>query len=139
MDFVINSLKWIILALSIILALKFIGGCALLYGISHRKSSFIKCWLIIEAVEIFLLVLFDSFQLFILGSTNESIATMSLVLSSFLLFFTIKFYFWILIFDVKKYLDTEWEEEKTSNRFIAYDLHHSDIQIEKAKGKYMRF
>ena len=135
MDFVINSLKWIILALSIILALKFIASCALLYGISHRKSSFIKCWLIIEAVEIFLLVLFGSFQLFILGSANESIAIMSSVLSSFLLFFTIKFHFWILIYDV----GTEWEEGKTSNRFIAYHLHHSDIQIEKAGGKYMRF
>ena len=138
MDFVINSLKWIILALSIILALKFIASCALLYGISHRKSSLIKCWLIIEAVEIFLLVLFGCFQLFVLGSANESIAIMSLLLLTFLLFHTAKCYFWILIFDVNKYLDTEWEEEKTSNRFITYDLHHSDIQIEKAKGKYMR-
>ena len=138
MDFVINSLNWIILALSIILALKFIGGCVLLYGILHRKSCFIKCWLIIEAIEMFLLVLFGSFQLFVLGSANESIAIISLLLLTFLLFYTAKCYFWILIFDVNKYLDTEWEEEKTSNRFIAYDLHHNDIQIEKAKGKHMR-
>ena len=94
--------------------------------------------MIIEAIEMFLLVLFGSFQLFVLGSANESIAIMSLLLLTFLLFYTAKCYFWILIFDVNKYLDTEWEVEKTSNRFIAYDLHYNDIQIEIAKGKYMR-
>ena len=29
-------------------------------------------------------------------------------------------------------------EEKALNRYIAYNLHHDDIEIEKANGKYMR-
>ena len=32
----------------------------------------------------------------------------------------------------------ECKEEKAWNRYIAYNLNHDDIKIEKAKGKYMR-
>ena len=32
----------------------------------------------------------------------------------------------------------ECRDEKVWNRYIAYNLHHDDIEIEKAKGKYMR-
>merc|ERR1711971_135009 len=139
LDFVINSLQWIILGLSIISACKFIANNALLYGISHRKPSFIKCWLIIGAIEALLSLFFWTSELVVLGHKNSSFATLSLAIVCFLMMFFIKYYFWNMVASLHEMLKKENEEGKAWNRFIAYDLHHDVIQIEKAEGRYMRF
>merc|ERR1739844_14290 len=120
LDFVINSLKWIIIGSSVIAACKFTANNALLYGISHRKLSFIKCWLIIGAIETLLLLLFCTFELVLLGVNNESIVTLILVIVSFLLLFSIKFYFWDIVLSLHECLKKEGEDGKAWNRFIAY-------------------
>jgi len=60
-------------ALIIFLTVKFKSFIALLYGISKRKPDLVKFWLIIDAIEVFLLLLACSFELFVLGSSNLSI------------------------------------------------------------------
>ena len=104
-----------------------------------RKPSFIKCWLIIGAIETLLLLLFCTFELVLLGVNNESIVTLVSLIVSFLMMFFIKYYFWNMVSSLHEMLKKEGEDGKAWNRFIAYDLHQKEVQIEKADGKYMRF
>merc|ERR1712112_128457 len=163
LGFIMKSHHWLMVALIVILTVKFKSYIALLYGISKRKPDLIKFWLIIDAIEVFLLLLACSFELFVLGSSNLSISTLSLVVISLWLFFFIKIFLWNMFLRFYRSLlicsknntksqsfyprqqygvintgvANEQMEEGTYNRIIAHSLHHDDIEIEKANGKYM--
>ena len=152
-------------ALIVILTVKFKSYIALLYGLSKRKPDLVKFWLAIGAIEIFLFLLACSFELFVLGSSNQSITTLALVVLSLWLFFFIKIFLWNVILRFYRSLlicsrtntnsqsfypkqqygvintsvTNEHIKEGTCSRIIAYNLHLDDIEIEKANGKYMRF
>merc|ERR1712133_313775 len=102
---------------------------------------------------------------FVLGSSNQSISTLNLVVISLWLFFFVKIFLWnmvlrfyrsLLIFSrnntnsqssyprqqygvIDTGVSNEHIEEGTCNGIIAYSLHHDDIEIENANGKYRRF
>merc|ERR1712073_26602 len=71
LDYVSNWLQWIIFLLCLISICKFMASGALMYGITEGKPSPIKCWLIIEFLEIFLIFWACIFEFFIFIYTSE--------------------------------------------------------------------
>merc|ERR1719219_564372 len=148
LDFVSNWLHWIILSLTLISISKLMANGALMFGIIERNPSPIKCWLIIEGFEIFLIFWAFCFEFFIFiymsGMRNASITVLirtklSLMMASFFLFIIIKSCLWRLVSSVHGNLKKERKDGKAWNKYFAYALHHNHIQIEKANGEYMRF
>jgi len=154
-NFVSNWLEWIIISLGLITICKFMANCALMYGIFNRKPSFVKCWLIVGFVEIFLIFLASLLELFlfIYTLTNDRVddgwpmrrmfggIVLGLIMIGFFLFIFIKIGLWRLVYTVHEDLKKERKEKKAWDNYIddATTCNHDDTQIEKGNGKYMRF
>ena len=115
----------------------------LLYGLKERKAGFVKCWLIVKYVEIVLVVLtFLSHLILLIYQSNASWTT----IKGPLIFDTIIFLYnfmktcaCYMVSKVYKEMKKEDNEEKSLNWQFAYSLHHDDIEVAKANGKYMKF
>ena len=116
----------------------------LMFGIKERKASFVKWWLVVEFIEIFLIFWLFLFELFLFiyeSDMEKSIngTALSWILVSFFLFILLKIFLWNMVSKVHKDFKEEDNVEKSLNRRFAYSLHYDDIEIAKAKGKYMKF
>merc|ERR1711962_375568 len=135
--------KWIFFSIGLIAMCQSMLYLGLLYGLKERKAGFVKCWLIVKYVEIVLVVLtFLSHLILLIYQSNASWTT----IKGPLIFDTIIFLYnfmktcaCYIVSKVHKEMKKEDNEEKSLNRQFAYSLHHDDIEIAMANGKYMKF
>jgi len=135
--------KWMYFSIGMIAICQSMLHFGLLYGLKERKAGFVKCWLIVKYVEIVLVVLtFLSHLILLIYQSNASWTT----IKGPLIFDTIIFLYnfmktcaCYMVSKVHKEMKKEDNEEKSLNRQFAYSLHHDDIEIAKANGKYMKF
>merc|ERR1712241_1322970 len=144
LNFVNDWLKWIIVAIGLFSFFKLMANGLLMYGITQRISTFVKCWLIFGFVEMFLIFWACILEFFVfiytsgIEKTSVNVAyPIMIVVISFIFMFA-KYWLWHEISKLHKGLKEEQLEEKAWNRGFAYSLHQKEIQIEKANGKYMK-
>merc|ERR1711973_1052894 len=144
LDFISLWLREVLIAICLLSSCQFIANLQLMFGIKERKASFVKWWLVVKFIEIFLvfwLFLFE-LSLFIYESDVEKSingTALSWILVSFFLFILLNIFLWNMVSKVHKNFKEEDNVEKSLNRRFAYSLHYDDIEIAKAKGKYMKF
>merc|ERR1711973_631926 len=144
---------WLIFSTCLISMCKFIANFGLLYGVKERKPNFVKYWLIVKFVDIFLAILSFVFVLIFIihelihGSNitkrqdnyalKEFFDTVNLIIIClYLLYILMKIGVCFMVSKVHKDLKNEDNEEK---RQLGNSLHHDNVEIEKANGKYVRF
>merc|ERR1711944_244234 len=140
---------WLILSTCLISMCKFIANFGLLYGVKERKANFVKYWLIVKFVDIFLAFLSFAFVSICIireyihgpnikeGQDNyklvEFFETVNLIfICLYLLYILMKICVCFMVSKVHKDLKKEDNEEKSLNKQFAYFLHHDDVEIEKA-------
>merc|ERR1712156_1322119 len=135
--------KWIFFSIGLIAMCQSMLYLGLLYGLKERKAGFVKCWLIVKYVEIVLVVLtFLSHLILLIYQSNASWTTIKgpLIFDTIIFLYNfIKTCACYIVSKVHKEMKKEDNEEKSLNRQFAYSLHHDDIEIAKANGKYMKF
>merc|ERR1712126_157092 len=148
---------WLIFAICLVSICKFMASLALLYGIKERKASFVKCWLIVKIIDISLLFLAflcvlgliiyasnlkevnDEFKEMIEFSRKLNAICNGIILTLLLLCIFVKICVRYMVSKVHKDLKKGDKEEKSLNKQFAHILHHDDVEIEKANGKYITF
>merc|ERR1712117_339424 len=135
--------KWIFFSIGMIAIFQSMLHFGLLYGLKQRKAGFVKCWLIVKYVEIVLVVLtFLSHLILLIYQSNASWAIIKgpLIYYTFIFLYNfVKSCSCYMVSKVHNEMKEEDSEEKSLNRQFAYSLHHDDIEIAKANGKYMKF
>merc|ERR1712083_26180 len=145
LDFISQWLKWILGSLWIMSMLKFMSNLELMYGIIGRKPTFVKHWLLLGFVEIFLIFwafLFEMYMFIYLSDENTSVSgtALSWITFGFMPLLFLKVCLWRMVFKVHKDLKKEEKDKRAFNRLrFANSLHQDDIEIAKAKGQYMKF
>merc|ERR1712156_650496 len=135
--------KWMYFSIGMIAICQSMLHFGLLYGLKERKAGFVKCWLIVKYVEIVLVVLtFLSHLILLIYQSNASWTT----IKGPLIFNTIIFLYnfmktcaCYMVSKVYKEMKKEDNEEKSLSMQFAYSLHHDNIEVAKANGKYMKF
>jgi len=144
LDFIRLWFREILSLISLLSMYEFISNLELIFGIKEKKASFVKWWLIVKFFEIFLVFFSFLFELFLFiyeSDREKSIngTALTRILVSFFLFILLNVCPLNMVSKVHKDLKKEDEEEKSLNRQFAYSLHHDNIEIAKAKGKYIKF
>merc|ERR1711988_764030 len=135
--------KWVVFSIGLIAMCQLMLYLGLLYGLKERKAGFLKFWLIVKYVEIVLVVLtFLSHLIFVIYQSNASwtIIKGPLIYYTFIFLYNfVKSCACYMVSKVHNEMKEEDDEEKSLKRQFAYSLHHDDIEIAKANGKYMKF
>merc|ERR1711988_122253 len=135
--------KWIFFSIGLFAICQAMLHFGLLYGLKQRKAGFVKCWLIVKYVEIVLAVLTSLSHLILLVYQTNASWT---IIKGQLIYYTLIFLYnfvkscaCYMVSKVHNEIKEEDDEEKSLKRQFAYSLHHGDIEIAKANGKYMKF
>jgi len=135
--------KWMFFSIGMIAICQSMLHFGLLYGLKQRKAGFVKCWLIVKYVEIVLVVLtFLSHLILLIYQSNASwtIIKGPLIYYTFIFLYNfVKSCACYMVSKVHNEMKEEDSEEKSLKKQFAYSLHHDDIEIAKANGKYMKF
>merc|ERR1712117_77458 len=135
--------KWMYFSIGMIAIWQSMLHFGLLYGLKQRKAGFVKCWLIVKYVEIVLVVLtFLSHLVLLIYQSNASwkIIKGPLIFYAFTFLYNfVKSCACYMVSKVHSEIKEEDSEEKSLRKQFAYSLHHDDIEIAKANGKYMKF
>merc|ERR1711988_406253 len=135
--------KWIFFSIGLFAICQSMLHFGLLYGLKQRKAGFVKCWLIVKYVEIVLAVLTSLSHLILLVYQSNASWT---IIKGQLIYYTLIFLCnfvkscaCYMVSKVHNEMKEEDSEEKSLRKQFAYSLHHDDIEVAKANGKYMKF
>merc|ERR1712117_880135 len=142
-DVIIFIGKWMVFSIGLIAMCQLMLYLGLLYGLKERKAGFLKFWLIVKYVEIVLVVFTAlSHLILLIYQCNASWK----IIKGPLIFYTLIFLYnfvkscaCYMVSKVHNEMKEEDSEEKSLKKQLAYSLHHDDIEIAKANGKYMKF
>ena len=65
LEFISLWLREVLIAICLISSCQFMANLQLMFGIKERKASFVKWWLVVEFIEIFLIFWLFLFELFL--------------------------------------------------------------------------